>query len=635
MTRLVLLGALAAVGAIGLGSSLAQDHADHPLAHLAAHDHSVLADDVSLAEREAAQVAERAMVRGVKAPTFSTSEEEHEHVLQDVPAPGAPTFREPVYDSKNTDGQAGSGPVGFAYKPGGRKVESRYKPDGLIWRTGFGSWEPTLGLTKDGSIFFSARNTNADPGVARSLDGGRTWEEKSPLQHKISLDPFLWVDPATNRVWANDIEASVTCPPISFSDDKGETWTTTTVCGQFDHQSVFGGPPATSTPTGYPNVVYFCAITGGALADSSTMTGCSRSRDGGITFLPTASNPYGYREAPEGYDANPWCDGAAGHGHVDAKGVVYLARGWCLEPYVAISRDEGDTWEQILLPGPKHAAGSHEANVVTDKAGTVYVSWVDEKRHVVVTYSKDGGKTWVDAIDVTPPDTFEASLPNIDAGDPGRISLTFVASTQRPDAPDESKTTNGYLVTSTNFTSGDPTLHVAMINDPADPFWRGECGTLRCGNIGDFTDVVIGPDGTAYAAHVDSCPTDGGKTCTNFDVHLPRGEAVMGQMVGGPPLIGTIADQTPAVSLPAQQPPPPGCRPRASLRITLKKPKRGRISSATIYVNGKRVKTVRGRKIPKRVTLRKLPAGRAVVKVVVRSTAGRKVTQKKTYRTCV
>ena len=102
---------------------------------------------------------------------------------------------------------------------------------------------------------------------------------------------------------------------MSYSDDEGETWTTLTVCGQFDHQSLFGGPPATSTPTGYPHVVYYCAISGGALADSSTVTGCSRSRDGGLTFVPTESLPYPPRQAPpEHAEYNQWCDGAAGHG---------------------------------------------------------------------------------------------------------------------------------------------------------------------------------------------------------------------------------------------------------------------------------------------------------------------------------
>ena len=629
----VACGAAAAAFALA-GNPVGHDHDGQPIAHLHDDDLALLADQTSIEEHEAIRSAWRAMTVGVEPPTFESSDEEHEHHLVDTGAAGGKRFVAPPYDSKNTDGQAGSGPVGVAYKLDGRQLPGVPGPDGLIWRSGYGSWEPTLGVQKDGAIFLSARNTNVDPGVVRSRDGGRTWEEKTPPQHDISLDPFVWVDQATGRVWANDIEASVTCPPLSFSDDDGETWTSSTVCGQFDHQSLFGGPPATSTPANYPHVVYYCAITGGALAGSSTMTGCSRSRDGGVTFVPTESYPYGPREAPEGYDENPFCDGAAGHGVVDSQGVVYLARGWCLEPYLAISRDEGETWEQIRLPGRKLAPGSHEANVAIDKAGTIYVTWVDDKRRVVVVKSSDRGKTFSDPVDITPPGVSQGSLPNIDAGDAGRIAVTFIASTSLPDAPEEGKTWNAYIVTAFGMDSSDPTLYATTINDPADPIWRGECGTTRCGNIGDFVDVVIAPDGTPLAAHVDSCPTDGGKTCTGFSVEIPRGEAIMGQLIGGPPLIGTIAEQTPAVTLP-KPPAAPACRPSKPLRIKLRKPKRGRVASVDVFINGKRLKRKRAGSRPLRsVKLRRLPPGRAVVRVVVRSTSGRKATRRMTYRTC-
>ena len=622
---------LAATVALLAAAGAAPGHADGPAAP------SLEELRAMAAEFEPPPVVSRAFAPRLAAPSFITSEEEAEHQLMDTPAPAAPRFVDPVYDSRNTDGRAGAGGRTVAYRSGGRvltdeRIRAR-APEALLWRTGYGSWEPTLGVTKDGTIFFSARNTNVDPGVVRSRDGGRTWEEKSPAQHELSLDPYLWVDRATGRIWANDIEASVTCPPVSWSDDDGETWTTLTACGQFDHQTLFGGPPATSTTSGYPHVVYFCAITGGALAGSSTMTGCSRSRDGGTTFLPTDAPAFPVREAPEGYDANPWCDGAAGHGVVDAKGTVYLARGWCAEPYLAVSRDEGDTWERIALPGETLDPNAHEANVAVDAEGTVFVTWVTRSGRVLVTYSRDGAKTFRAPIDVTPPAVTTASLPHIAVGDPGRVAVTFAGSTQAQDAPSESKAWNGYMVVSTDVTAADPTFYGGPINDPADPFWRGECDMTRCGNIGDFLDVEVAPDGTVVAAHVDSCPADGGRTCTAFEVHLPRGEAVMGQLVGGPPLVGTIAEQTPAVTLPSP-PATPACRPRKPLRVRLHRPRRGRIESARVYVDGRRVKSLRGRRIPRTVTLRRLPVGKAIVKVVVRSTTGRAVTRSAAYRTC-
>jgi hypothetical protein len=243
---------------------------------------------------------------------------------------------------------------------------------------------------------------------------------------------------------------------------------------------------------------------------------------------------------------------------------------------------------------------------------------------------------------VTPPGVYGASMPNIDVGDPGRVALTFIGGTSpandpTPGAEEQSRgeafmraeelTWNAYMILSPAATRDAPIFYGAVVNDPADPFWRGDCDTQRCGNIGDFVDVEITPDGTPIAALVDSCPTDGGKTCTGFDVHLPRGEAVMGQLVGGPPLVGTIAEQTPAAAL------PPAACPARKVRVRFVRPRRGRIAAAEVFVNGRRVKRLRGRRIPRSVAIR-LPAGKAVVRVVVRSTAGRRTVRKRTYPTC-
>jgi hypothetical protein len=603
---------------------------------------------VALLAAPAAAGASSAFSLQVTPPSLA-GEHAHGHLI-DSPAAGATKRGPKVYESRNTDGQAGSGPRGFVYRPDGGKVTDpkllAQAPDALLWRTGFGSWEPTLGVRRDGAIFISARSSNVAPGYARSLDGGRTWEDKTPPQHEISLDPYLWVDEATGRVWTNDIEASVTCPPLSYSDDLGETWTTTTVCGQFDHQTLFGGRPVTSTPTGYPNVLYYCAISGGATSGSSTITGCSRSRDGGQTFVPTESPPFPARPAPPEYATfNPWCDGAVGHGTVAPDGTVYIARGWCAEPYVAISHDEGVTWERVALPGGNTPLEAHDVNVAVDADGTVYANWINKARRVVFSFSRDKGRTWSPALNVTPPGVYGASMPNIDVGAPGRVAITFMGGTSpandpAPGAQDgsleargeafmqaEELTWNAYMIMSPEATRDAPIFYGAVVNDPADPFWRGDCDTQRCGNIGDFVDVEITPDGTPVAALVDSCPTDGGKTCTGFDVHLPRGEAVMGQLVGGPPLVGTIAEQTPAVTLPGS-----ACSGKR-LRVKLVRPKRGRIAGAEVFVNGRRVKRLRGRRIPRSVVVR-LPAGEAVVRVVVRSTSGRRVVRKRTYRTC-
>src|SRR4051794_8088941 len=162
--------------------------------------------------------------------------EEEEALEQAKGAAGYPR----LYDSMNTDGRAGSGATAFAYRAGGVRVADPgvKLPEARLWRTGHGGWEPTLGMNGRGTIFYNARNTNADPGVVRSRDDGKTWEEIPPPSHEISLDPFIWVDPSTGRLFDSDIEETVTCPNVSVSDDEGDTWADARVCGHADYQKI-------------------------------------------------------------------------------------------------------------------------------------------------------------------------------------------------------------------------------------------------------------------------------------------------------------------------------------------------------------------------------------------------------------
>ncbi len=552
----------------------------------------------------------------------------------------------PLYPSKNTDAKAGAGGRAVTYRAGGRRVTDAAltapAPEPRLFRTGFGAWEPTMGMTKDGTIFYDARNSNTDPGVIRSRDSGMSWENVTPPAHKVSLDPFLWVDPSTSRVFASDISPNVTCPTFSHTDDRGATWSTSVSCGEADHQSVFGGPaPAGGAkPTGYPNLVYYCAISGGALAGSSTLTGCAKSLDGGDTFAPTGDPAYGPKVT--GNPSQPNCDGGAGHGIVDAKGTVYMPRVWCGPPYVAISHDEGATWSQVkVADGPQlgydavNGAYPHESGIATDRAGNLYYTWVADDNHPHLSISRDGGRTWAAPLDIMPPGVsrMSAFTASIDAGDPGKVAAVFMG-TNDPGTPNEKTRWNAYTVTSSDALATDPTFYGTTMNDPAtNALWIGnDCNALRCGNVGDFLDVVVGQDGTAWTALVDSCPLD--DKCTSFGVTDPRGEAVVGQVVGGAPLVGTPAQQTPAVELPPASA-PGRCQSRRRFTIHIRAPRRGRLRRVTVSVDGKHVRVRRrGRSASAIVDLRGQPRRGSRVRVRVTTSSGRTVTRVRRYRTC-
>ena len=89
---------------------------------------------------------------------------------------------------------------------------------------------------------------------------------------------------------------------------------------------------------------------------------------------------------------------------------------------------------------------------------------------------------------------------------------------------------------------------------------------------------------------------------------------------------GTAA--SPSLGLPSTR----RCASRRSFRIRLR-PRT--LRRATVSVNGKRVRTLRGARLRAPVDLRGLPKGTVTVKVVGTTRTGRRVTETRRYRTCV
>src|SRR4051812_31770037 len=77
------------------------------------------------------------------------------------------------------------------------------------------------------------------------------------------------------------------------------------------------------------------------------------------------------------------------------------------------------------------------------------------------------------------------------------------------------------------------------------------------------------------------------------------------------------------------------CRSRRDFTIRLRRPVAGDIRTARVYVNGKRVRLLRGSRITARVNLRGLPRRRYTVRVVLTTTRGETITSTRRYRTCV
>lgn len=77
------------------------------------------------------------------------------------------------------------------------------------------------------------------------------------------------------------------------------------------------------------------------------------------------------------------------------------------------------------------------------------------------------------------------------------------------------------------------------------------------------------------------------------------------------------------------------CASRRSFRIRLRQTRSDPLRSARVYVNGRRVRVLRGRRLRARVNLRGLPRGVVRVTIRGRTRSGRTVTSTRRYRTCV
>lgn len=454
---------------------------------------------------------------------------------------------------RDPSGRSGAGGRVVVHRAGGRRIRlgSAYA---LLHRTGVLGIEPTIGVLRDGSVIVQGMGPDAEYSVImRSRDAGRTFTDVTPRTagrptHAQSQDPYLYVEPRTGRVFTTDYAG---CGLLSHSDNGGQSWTTDPpICSALtDHQTIFGGPPATSRPTGYPHVVYYCAATLLALNVSSTSSGCEKSTDGGQTFAPTgglAFTPrpqYDDEGAPAGI-----CTGLVGHGTVGPDGSVYLPK-TCERPLLSISRDEGRTWEVVTIPTTlgvnTGAAGlpDHEAAVGVDARGVVYYTWMGRDRLPYLVTSRDRGRTWSTPLMVAAPGINEANIPSLAVTPGGRLAIAYMGTTTSPGrpfindscglcpnltAPYAETTWNGYITVSDNPLSPNPTFQSVSINAPADPLTVGQCGPFRCQQQFDFDDVQFGPDGTPWAVFSDGCDSDAALVCESL------GEAVVGRIAGLP-----------------------------------------------------------------------------------------------------
>lgn len=398
--------------------------------------------------------------------------------------------------------------------------------------------EPTLGIDKTGAVFMSANNF-----VMRSTDGGLSWTDvgakvAGTAMPPTNLDPYVYVDVETGRVFQPQLYAG--CSYMNISDDQGKSWLPNPVaCGNYvnDHQTiVVGNPPAPLKTVGYPNVVYYCF---NRIIDAN----CGRSLDGGLTFTPTPTPSFfGYDPAAGGL-----CGGLHGHIETDSAGRLFVPKGHCNQPWLAISEDGGSTWTRVRVSDEVDAFDTHHGIAVDDEDNLYYL-WMDRARkQPYLSVSRDHGRTWSDPLMVAPPGVAETNFPILTAGAPGRIAIQFPGTTV-DDRNNKARPWNAYMIVSTNALDEDPLFVSTTANPVSDPIHRGDCGTGsntgRCAGMLDFLDIRVSPvDGMFWAAVVDTCTRVGACSTKAAPGTATRRDGVAVRQIGGPALRDVVPDE--------------------------------------------------------------------------------------------
>ncbi|MEE3303836.1 MAG: sialidase family protein [Candidatus Thermoplasmatota archaeon] len=408
--------------------------------------------------------------------------------------------------------------------------------EATYYGTGYDTFEPTIGITSSGAIFFTNWNGLGDgTHIIRSRDLGQTWEDVGPFgmsddqgQTPNSNDPYLYVDKFSDRLVKFDMHA-LTMMFVEYSTDDGETWSAPfPVEGYYapqDHQSIASMPHSNAI---VGDVVYVYCINTGSPALGAQ---CSRSLDGGHSWDPQR---IGYPTESFGNQ----CSGLHGHVAGGSDGSIYRGNPSCEGPAVYASHDGGYTWSEhtITTEVPMQQGWhSHEVAVAVDEGGNVHATWISIDQMPWYAYSRDRGETWSEPMMVAAPNVTETGFPTIFAGEEGRVVLGYIGEVNDCETTGNNTTEGnnsvcgwgGYMAIMTDAFAENPLITSVVVNLPEDPLdITSDCGNVRCGGFGDFIDVELDDNGRPWIALA----------------HNAAGteEAVIGTLMTGPSLYGEV-----------------------------------------------------------------------------------------------
>jgi len=197
--------------------------------------------------------------------------------------------------------------------------------------------------------------------------------------------------------------------------------------------------------------------------------------------------------------------------------------------------------------------------------------WTGADQGVYMSRSFDSGGSWEQtSLRISPVDIVSSVFPQIIAGDPGRIAVTYLGSedgallnTSDIDgspwngnahyAPGNT-TYHLYVTFSLNALDENPVFQTIRITE--DPVQKGSIclNSGDCRDIGgsnrnllDFNDIVIDQEGRIFIAYTDGCTGE----CTTMENPMAENSrdrlGTMAYLATGPSLLADVGDLTPLV----------------------------------------------------------------------------------------
>jgi hypothetical protein len=392
-----------------------------------------------------------------------------------------------------------------------------------ISQTGYGSTEPTLAITRDGTIFYSPAFTNDGVGLIVSHDDGVTWDMQIPRfpdgEDHSRVQSFMYMDPETERLFYHSSKTQIFPPKfedgfnMTWSEDKGETWNYTDIeSNGFDWAKVYAGNPVTSETDGYPNVLYMSSPT--PISTPAWLTWPKsqevlKSIDGGQSWELTGSISLSVGE----YNCpiSEWV--IMGNGVVAPNGDVFIGFRRCNQFSVAKSVNEGADWTVIDVPGGElidyyfiTQVGLSNANyvigepVAMDEEGNLYVLWPDLDDLPRMSVSRDGGETWSEPVVVSAPDVKRIQYASIEVNEPGQVGVAYYGTTSGYGIGYD-----GFMAMTENAFAEQPIFTGSTANELEEPLYPygfnpGYLAMFFGGDLNEIIQVQFSPSGDMFAS---------------------------------------------------------------------------------------------------------------------------------------